>query len=355
MAEGSFQEKTEKATPRKREESRKKGQVARSVDVNSAAMLLAGTLTLFFLSAGLLNSLLRIFQSSFGHVDPTAVTQNAVVPLLIRTVLQMLTLLGPLLIVLVIVGLLANVGQFGFLVTFEPLVPKPEKLNPLSGLKNLVSVKSLGELVKGVLKLAIVGLVSYLTLRGRMQQVLESADYGAGAILLLMSKSAFALAISGGLAIAALGVADFFFQRWQFERSLRMTKEEVREEHKQTEGDPQVKARIRSLQREVARKRMMSKVPEADVVITNPVHLAVALKYDPDEMSAPVVIAKGARKLAERIKEIAQEHSIPIVEDKPLARLLYRSAEVGEEIPIDAYRAVAEILGYIYRLTGRVR
>lgn len=267
MAEESFQEKTEKATPRKREESRKKGMVAKSPDLNAAMMLLTGTFMLFFVSAGLMNNIIQLFQSSLGDLNPGLVALDSVVPLLLDVIRQIVIMIGPIVLALVIIALSVNVVQVGFMVTFEPIVPKIEKLNPLSGFKNLVSVKSLAELVKGILKVAIVALVSYLTLRGRMQQVLDSADYSVAAILLFASQSAFVLALAGGLAMLVLAIGDVFFQRWQFERSLRMTKEEVRQEQKQTEGDPQVKARVRSVQRDIARKRMMSSVPEADVVI----------------------------------------------------------------------------------------
>ena len=250
-------------------------------------------------------------------------------------------------------ALLINVLQVGVNFTSKPLIPKLSKLNPISGVARLFSMRSLNELFKSILKIAIIATIAYVTIRGKMDRLvlmveMTPAQIGYGAMAL-----AFEIFVKTVMALAILAFLDFAFQKWQFLQDMKMTKEEVKEEWKQTEGDPHVKARIRSLQREASRKRMMSSVPQADVVVTNPTHLAVALSYDSDKASAPIVVAKGRALLAEKIKQIARENNVPIVEDKPLAQALYKQVEVGEVIPILFYQAVAELLAYVYKLKGR--
>jgi flagellar biosynthetic protein FlhB len=346
-------EKTEQPTPKRLEDARKKGNVARSMEVNSAFVLLTGTLTLFFVSGFLFRNLSLFMRHVFGELNTYSLTQGAARPYAVSLVLLAGKLLAPIMLAIMVVGILANVGQVGFLFTLEPVTPNPEKLDPFKGFQRIFSMKSLVELIKGILKIAIVGYVAYLVIKGHYKDYFLLMDQGTGQLLVFMMKIIFQVAIWSGLILLVLAGLDFGYQKWQYMKDLRMSVQEVKEEMKEYEGDPQVKGRIRGIQREMARKRMLSDVPKADVVITNPTHYAVALKYDAETMDAPRVVAKGARNLALKIKEIARENGVPIVENPPLARMLYKSTEVGMEIPIELFQSVAEVLAYIYRLKGK--
>jgi flagellar biosynthetic protein FlhB len=265
---------------------------------------------------------------------------------------KLFSILIPFFVPILIAGIAGNVGQVGFEMHSEPLRPKLNKINPVAGLKKFVSVRSLVELAKSIMKLLIIGGISYGLIKAEMRGFPLLMQQGVGEILLFIAQVAFKILFFVCLALIILAVLDYIYQRWQFEQSIKMTKQEVKDEHKQVEGDPKVKSRIRKAQLELAAHRMMEAVPEADVVITNPVHLAVALKFEASEMMAPTVIAKGAGHIAERIKEIANAHQVPVIEDKPLAQTLFKIVEIGEFIPVELYRAVAEILAYVYRLRG---
>jgi flagellar biosynthetic protein FlhB len=353
MAEDSFQERTEPASARKRAKAREQGQVAHSAELDSAIILLASTLLFLVIGGTLLRELLEVMRDGLARAGNIDLTRESVRPLMLDISVAMSNMLMPILVTILVVGISANIMQVGFLFTGEPLMPKWEKMNPAGGLKRLVGISSLVNLAKGILKMACVAWIAYLTLREQWTQVYLLMDAPAVEVMAFLGKASLLVLFRTTLALLVIAALDYGYQRWQFEKNLRMSKEEIREENRTTEGDPAIRARIRSLQREMMRKRMMSKVPEADVVITNPVHLAVALQYDPKTMRAPVVVAMGARLIADRIREIAREHGIPIVENPPLAQALYKSAAIGTEIPIEVYRAVAEVLGYIYRLRGQ--
>ena len=231
--------------------------------------------------------------------------------------------------------------------------PKWEKLDVIKGLKRLVSVRSLVMMVRDTLKLFIVGFVAYKAISSEFENFFLLPDLTTMAMGMTMVKLAIVIALKIGGAILVLAVLDYAYQKYEFEKSIRMSKQELKDEFKDTEGSPQIKSRVRQIQREMARKRMMGAVPDADVVITNPTHLAVALKYNTDEMTAPYVVAKGERLLALKIKEIALEHDIPVFEDRPLARALFKTCEVGTMVPASLFRAVAEVLAYVYRLKGK--
>ena len=355
MPEESFQERTEQATPKRREEARQKGHVAKSVEINSAFVLLAGVLSLYAFSGSWLLQMSYEWRHYFTALSSVSITADSVGSVLFPALWSLGKFLAPVVGIVLITGVFANVAQVGFVLAGEPLVPKLERIDPIRGAKRLISARALVELLKGILKVLLVAWIAYGTLKGEKERMLLLADQSPLQILGYMGAVSFKVALRTALVLLALSLADYGYQRFEYERSLRMTKQEVKEELKQTEGYPLVKARIRSIQRALARRRMMKQVPESDVVITNPTELAVALKYDPEKMAAPTVVAKGARKLAQRIKEIAQAHGVPIVENKPLARLLYQSVEVGMEIPVEAYQAVAEILAYVYRLKGKVQ
>jgi flagellar biosynthetic protein FlhB len=252
-----------------------------------------------------------------------------------------------------VVGLAINYLQVGFLFTLEPLQPSLEKLNPIKGIKRLFSIRSVVDVVKNLLKLVIIGFIVYVTIKREYGLFLELGDFTIYQITKVMASLTFEVGIKIAIALLVMAILDFFYQRWEHEKSLRMSPFEIKEERRQMEGDPEVKQRIKRLQMEMARRRMMHEVPKATVVITNPTHIAIALKYDSATMKAPLVVAKGKHKLAAQIKKIAQEHNIPVVEDKPLARAMFGVIEVGEEIPFNFFKAVAEILAYVYRLKGK--
>ena len=265
---------------------------------------------------------------------------------------QFLAVLLPFLLPIAIVGFVANVMQVGFQINTEAMALKFTKMNPISGMKRFVSLKSLVELGKSIIKILFIGSIAYLLVKSDMQEFPALIHQEVGQILVFIARVSLKVCFFVCLAMIVLAVLDFIYQRWQHEQDLKMTKQEVKDEHKQTYGDPKVKARIRSVQMEMARRRMMEAVPEADVVITNPTHLAIALKFDAREMVAPRVLAKGSGHIAQRIREIAVDHQIPIVEEKPLAQALFKMVEIGDYIPAELYRAVAEVLAYVYRLKG---
>ncbi|MBT8330766.1 MAG: flagellar biosynthesis protein FlhB [Deltaproteobacteria bacterium] len=261
-------------------------------------------------------------------------------------------ILVPFFVPVVIVALAGNIGQIGFEMHTKPLRPKLSKFNPVAGLKKLVSSKSLVELVKSIFKIVIVGSVAFGVVKKEMTKFPALIQQEVSDILLFIASVAFEIFFYVCLILIILAALDYIYQRWRHEENLKMTKQEVKDERKQSEGDPKIKARIRKVQMEMAARRMMEAVPDADVVITNPVHLAIALKFDSAEMIAPTVVAKGAGPVAQKIKEIARENEVPIVEDKPLAQALHKMVEIGEFIPAELYRAVAEVLAYVYRLKG---
>ena len=250
-------------------------------------------------------------------------------------------------------AVLSNYIQVGSLFSWEAVQPDFAKINPWKGLGRLFSRQAAAELAKSIFKFAIIGWVAYATIRAEWAQIVSLWNLEAGQIFRYVGQVSFQLFLKTVLVMAALAGLDYAFQRWSYEKSLRMTRREVQDEFKQTEGDPLIKSRIRSIQRELARRRMMAEVPKADVIITNPTHLAVALQYQYKDMSAPKVVAKGAELVAEKIKEIAKAHGVPLVENKPLAQALYKTVDLGQTIPSSLYRAVADILAYVYRLRGK--
>jgi flagellar biosynthetic protein FlhB len=351
VAEESFQERTEEATGKRRTDARNKGQVVKSVDMNSAFMLLFGILLLFLSGGAIARGLSDAARELFSRAATYGASNDELRKLCSDVILRVLVSLAPVVGGLTIVGLASNFAQVGPLWTFTPLKPNFGKLNPLNGIKKVViSRRSMVELAKNVFKALIVGIIAYKALGSVIEECVNLMDGDALSMVSFMANASFAVGVKTGLAFLGLAALDFYYQRFEHSRNLRMTKEEVKEENKEMEGDPLVKGRIRTVQRKIAYKRMMQDVPKADVVLTNPTHLAVALKYDSANMSAPRVVAKGADLIAQRIKSIAVEHKIPIVEDKPLARALYHAVEVGEEIPERLFQAVAQVLAYIYRL-----
>ncbi len=353
MPEESFQEKTEQPTPKRREEARKKGQVGKSREISSVAVM--GAALLFFVFGGkrMMFSLGHMMQRAFvsaqyinsGNMDVFVAASNY---------LRFYTLLlFPIMLALAVIALVANLAQTGLIWSVEPLAPKASKINPVEGAKRIFSKKTLVELAKSIAKIAIVGWAAMSVVKGELGHLVLLTYQDKVQIISYLGHSSMKVMAKSTIVIALLALLDYLYQKWEFEQSLKMTKQEVKEEFKQTEGDPLIKSRIKAIQREMARRRMMEEVKTADVVITNPSHLSVALKYDALSMSAPKVVAKGAEHIAFKIREVARDHHIPLIENKPLAQNLYKLVDIGEEIPSSLYQAVAEILAYVYKLKGR--
>ncbi len=353
MAEESFQEKTEQPTPKKIADARKKGTVAQSREIPSAIILLTALGFFFFSGSWMFSSLsefmggiLRNIGSFRIHDITTASTLSIII------LKNVLSIILPFMLAVVAAGIVANIVQIGFLFSPEAFSPKLSKFNPIKGIKKLFSLKSLVELVKSLIKITFVSGIAYLTIKTELKTIPTLMQMDIKDIISFIGTTSFKICLYVSMALIIMAVLDYAYQKYEHTKSLKMTKQEVKDENKQTEGDPRVKARIRSIQIEMSRRRMMESVPEADVVITNPTHLAIALKFDSENMVAPKIVAKGAGKIAERIREIAGENQVPIVENKPLARTLFKIAEIGDYIPAELYQAVAEVLAYVYRLKG---
>ena len=343
-----FDEKTEQATPRKKQQAREKGNVPRSKDLTGIIPL---WMVYMYLSFGgvMFTSMLVYMRSALKRGFEVSLNEAVFVEIFKADSMNAAVMMAPLFGFMIVVIVAVHFLQTGFLVSAASLSPDFSKINPLEGIKKYFSFNTLFETFKGIFKLIVLGMILYLMLKKEAINLPLLVDMDIQAIMGFSYGQIKKLLLISALVLSVFAIADFAFQKWQFERNLRMTKQEVKEEHKMMEGDPRVKARIRSLQREMARKRMMQEVPKADVVITNPTHFAVALKYDSSKMGAPTIIAKGANLVAEKIKEIAKENRVPMFEDKPLARTLFK-LNIGQEIPDALYKAVATVLASVYKL-----
>ncbi len=348
--ESSGQEKTEEPTARRLAEARKKGDVPKSMEVPSAAVLLLGLVTLYVASGYMLDHVLAVLRHYLGHLHSIEITKGNMMAITRTSMVQFGLMTGPLMAVVLVTALIANYAQIGVIFTAEKITPSLEKIDPLKGLGKIFSMQTLANTVKSIAKLVIVSYVAYREIRMNLDGIVPLMDQEPYEIMVFYAKVSFWIFLKSALVIVLLAALDYAFQRWQFMKKMKMTKQELKEEAKMTEGDPHVKGRIRSIQMEMARKRMMAEVPEADVVITNPTRLAVALRYDSQTMSAPKVVAKGAGLVARRIKEIARENKVPVVEDKPLARALFKLVDLDEYVPENLFQAVAEVMAYVYRL-----
>ena len=352
MAE--FQEAAEKSqepTPKRRKDAREKGQVVRSQELNSFVILLAGVLILSSMHNFMLDRIERFFALSFNtstsFLEPSSI-QNFASSVFKRFV----PILAPIFIGVVAGGLLVNIGQVGFNVSSENLKMKFDRINPISGFKKIFSWRSLFEMLKSIIKLGVMSFVIYTAVKPSVNSIISLPVSNVSYLVPELVRIGSIIALRALIVMAVLAVMDYGFQYWQHEKSLRMTIRELKDELKETEGDPLVKERLRSIQRDITRKRMLEAVKKADVVITNPTYLAVAVQYT-KEFQAPKVVAKGKKHLAEKIRKIAVQHGIPIVENKPLAWALYKSCKVGGFIPVELYKAVAEILAYVYSLKNK--
>lgn len=344
-------EKTEKATPQRKREARKKGQVGKSHEITSMLVLILSMLVIKLWVPYMLAEYHKFTNHIFTFVEADFNIERASL-LIMETVLVVTKMVAPILVVAMLAGFVGNVMQIGFLFTTETLKFDPNRINPVSGLKRMFSKKVLVELTKSLLKTALVGYVAFNYLWDKLPILTVLMDNNLENTLKIIGDIAYSVTWRVLLVLFIIAIFDYAYQLYEYEHSIKMSKQEIKEEYKNIEGDPQLKAKIKEKQRQLATSRMMQEVPDATVVITNPTHLAVALKYE-DEMGAPVVIAKGQDLIAQKIKEIAAEHGVAIVENKPLARTLYKQVEIGMDIPVDLYQAVAEVIAYVYKLKKR--
>lgn len=351
--EGPGGEKTEKATPKKLEEARKEGQVARSTDVVTAFMLLGLFVGLKICVGYIGNGFLQQFHkvySSISAVTADEVTKNTMLEWVRSEIGEITLIAAPLMIVAVVVAVVFNLAQVKWKPTAKPLKPKPGKINPLKGMKKLFSKDKIMELLKSVAKVGVLSYVVYDTLKDEYGLLFQFYRYEIGEAILTIGNLVINIGIKIAACFLAIAAVDYFYQKRKFAEDMKMTKQEIKDEFKNSEGDPQIKGKIRAKMREASQRRMMDSVPDADVVITNPTHLAVALKYDREASQAPIVVAKGADYVAQKIKDIARDNNVEIVENKPVARMLYYNVDLDQEIPPELYQAVAEILAYVYGL-----
>ncbi len=354
FAEG---DKTEKATPKKRQDARKKGQVLQSREITSALVLIFIFIGLRIFGQNIyteISSLMKRIFEEYSRIEDLY-SINVLSRLFYDVLTALLKSVAPIFAIAVITGLIGSYAQVGFLFTVEPLGMKFNRINPLSGLKRIFSLRAVVDLMKSILKVAIIGYVAYAYLRGEVNNVLSLMDMDVMGAAIYIGVTALNVAIRICVALVILGVLDYFYQWWEYEKNLKMSKQEVKEEYKQMEGNPEIKSKIRQKQRQISMRRMLHDVPKADVVITNPTHFAVAIKYDTGNSPAPVVVAKGQDFIAIRIKDVARENKVEIVENKPLARTLYDTVDIGEAIPPELYQAVAEVLAFVYSLKGKGR
>jgi flagellar biosynthetic protein FlhB len=344
------EEKTEEPTPHRRQEARKKGQVSRSSDLNAAIVIIIIIIFLYIMREYLVFNLSGYVQHIFSKELLQELTPDEFFGLYRLSLNIFFNLLGPIFLLAVFFGLILNFLQVGFLFAPEAIKPKISNINPVEGFKKIYSKRALFEFIKTLLKVMVVSFAIYILLKNKLEKILLMPEMNIFAIMNHLEKTIFEICIGAALVFLLIAVLDFMYQKWQFRQTLKMSKYEVKQEMKQTEGDPYIKSRLREKQRIMARNRMMQQVPEATVVITNPTHLAVALKYEENKMEAPQLVAKGGGYLAIRIKEKAVESDIPVMEDRPLAHALYEGVEIGDYIPEELYQAVAGIIAAIYLL-----
>lgn len=353
MAEDQ-QERTEEATQQRREDFRKRGQVAQTRELASVFVLLGSALIFWGLGRFCLKQVSELLMYCLGPELITAVKSQSYAPLMLFMAKKILFVSTPIVGMLLLLSIISTVVQVGFLYNEEVLEFDLEKINPINGLKRLFSMRALVEGLKSCIKLTLVVAVVYSLVKDEVRLLPQLTFWSVEQILSYAGSLTVKLLGGLGVFMAMIAAADYFFQRWDLEKQMRMTKQEIKEEHKSREGDPMIKARIRRIQREMASKRMMKDVPKADVIVTNPTHIACALIYDPKTMPAPRLVAKGSGLIAEKIKEIARENGVPVLENKPLARAMFKSLKIGQFVPRELFTAVAQVLSYVYRLKRKV-
>ena len=342
-------ERSEAATPRRRQEARERGQVLKSVEVNTAVVLLAGAWMLQSMAPSIGTMLLDLLRYTFTHLVQDDFSVQGVHTRALGLSLLVMKVVGPFTVGLAVIAALSCLVQVGPLLTWKPLQPQFSRLNPLNGFQRLLSMNALVDLFKSILKITLVGSVAWAAFQGQVTTLPTLADMTPLQAMRAVGDAVYQIVWRVVMVFGGLALADYFYQRYSYEKSLKMSKEDIKEEFKQSEGDPQIRGRLRQRARALSRQRMMKQVPQADVVVTNPTHFAIALKYGPG-MDAPMVLAKGERLLAQQIKKVAREHHVPMVENRPLAQALFKACEVGQAVPQDMYKAVAEVLAWVYRM-----
>ena len=346
-------DKTQDPTPHRRQQAREQGQVAKSQDLGSALLLMAALLLLLALGGRVVDFIGDCGRRQLGGEAWLSADASFVVNQWARVVLGLGKVVLPIFGILMLAGIAANLMQIGFLFLPEKLLPDITRLDPLKGFGRIFSLASFVHLMFGIFKIALIGAVAYVCLWNQKDAILGLTGRSVPEIAAFVPETLLWIAIKIAFALVVLALLDYGFQWWKHEQDLRMTTQEIREEMKNLEGNPQVISRRKQVQRQLAMSRLSTAVPKADVVITNPTELAVAIQYDPEEMAAPVVVAKGAGEVAKRIRKLALENDVPVVEKKPLAQALYRDVDIGKPIPAEKYAAVAEVLAYVYQLKGK--
>ena len=358
--DGPGGEKTEPATQKKLNDARKEGQVAKSREIANGMGLIALFLVLKIWTGKMGTGFLETFHTIYNRIPQVSNLTGGTAPeremllLLRHATTQLLIIMLPILLIGFLVAFLSDVWQVKWQPTTKPLQPKLSKLDPIKGFKKIISMNSIIELLKALIKIVIVVYIAYGYIKDKTDYLFQLYDLQIMPALALILQVVTDLGIRIAVVYLIFAFADYAYQKWKFAEDMKMTKQEVKEEYKNQEGDPQIKGKIRQKMHEVSRRRMMQSLPQADVVITNPTHYAVAIKYDPAVSDAPMVVAKGQDYLAQKIKEVAREHKVEIVENKPLARMLFANVEVGEAVPPELYQAVAEVLAFVYHLQGKV-
>ncbi len=350
------EEKTEKATPKRKQESREKGQVAKSRELISAILLLLMFWGIKVFIPYIMNELILMSKRmlSLSNIQgDNLYTIKSLMNLFVYCAIVFLKICAPLLLIGLAASLISNYLQVGFLFTLKPLMPKLNKLNPLEGAKRIFSKHALVEFFKSNIKIFIIGYLVYSYLRKNYYSIPDLISMSVENTAAFIGNAIVNIGFRAGFAFLILSIFDYAFQIWDFAKNQKMSKQEIKEEYKQTEGNPQIKSKIKEKQRQLSLRRMMAEVPKADVIITNPTHYAVAIKYDTLVSEAPLVLAKGKDLIAQKIKESAKENKVIIVENKPLAQALYKSVEIGQSIPIELYKAVAEVLAFVYSMKSR--
>jgi len=346
------EDKTEKATPKRRSEARKKGNVAYSQEIDFVIMILGSAIGLYWFAPFMREKLMILFRDVISRMNYPFTPDN-LVSFIYSIAVDTLKILAPMLVLIMFLSFLSHWVQVGNLLTMDPLRPKLNKLMPKFSELKLFKKDKMVKLGVSLGKLAVIAPVAYFSVTKDMENQIKLMDENIVQIFDFICLTIYKVVFRIGEVMIVLAIIDYVYQKWKHEEELKMTKQEVKDERKNADQDPHIKSRIRSMGREIMRKLMFNEVPKADVVITNPTHIAVAIKYDHESMAAPRVVAKGVRLIAEKIKEIARENNVPIIENKPLARILYKTVEVGSEVPPDLYKAVAEILAYVYKLNKK--
>jgi flagellar biosynthesis protein FlhB len=351
--EGSSGERTEDATAGRREEFRQRGQVAQTRELASVFVIFGSVMAVWGLGRFLIEKIIETYTVIMGDMVHSLIRSGEIGPAITFAGEHLLMVLVPLLLIIGVLGFASSALQIGFIYNEEALNLEFDRINPIEGFKRMLSLRSVVEGLKATLKVSLVVAIAVMILKSELAQAPLLIHFGIEQLMSYMGEVTVKLLMGIGIFMTVLTILDYAYLRWDLEQKMRMTKQEVKEEHKAREGDPLIKARIRRIQREMANRRMMEAVPKADVIITNPTHIAVALKYE-DGMPAPRLIAKGADLIAQKIKEVAKEHNIPIVENKPLARTIFKTLKINQFVPRELFHAVAEVLAYVYRLKKKV-